>query len=139
MQMDKLDEPMVEITKWQDVTPFSNKIVAYTTNSSYYGLHKGYPLNNNTFLKYGLISQTVHKWVSGDGYQMYQLLRPNEVCRSKALICSDLKNTELCMRKINADEVNKIWQVIKANQAEFEYWGDEKAQILCLLETQAGD
>lgn len=133
LTMQENSSTIVRIKTWEDAAQFANMIVAYTTDSIYFGSQNGYPINKSS-LKYGLVNSQANDCECGErGYSIEQLLRPTDMCHTIVFVNSKLRNALLFMRPINSDEAEKIYSAIKKNQAQFGYGLFGQERILSCL------
>lgn len=114
-----VDSNMKKITNWSDVNPFAEKIVAYQTDSYYFGHSE-----NNFYLKdskiwFGYISEG-HNYYHEPGHDLEPLLKPTAVPYNHALIASKL-GCSILMRVATREEIDSIANAIDTDQAKFNY------------------
>lgn len=128
---------MVKVEKWEDVKPFAGKIVAYTTNSSFF-LSKDGCSFDDAKIKYGYIPEGFGDWLACDesghllhpyehhrdrgwGYRIMQLVALGNFCLSyKPLVNFRLKDAQLAMRCVHLPEAVKIGEAIYNGKAYFD-------------------
>jgi hypothetical protein len=113
------DSTMTTVQSWKDVTPFAGRLVAYKTDSVYFGREKGYTLNT---LRFGFIPQSPYFWDNGErGFQILQLLKPKEIPAAKALNDSMLAKSSVAMRLATSEELHTVLRAVIFRQAKFEH------------------
>lgn len=112
------------IDHWVDVIPFAGRVVAYQTNSYYYGAHKGYTIGN---VHFGYINEAFNRCrcCGENGYTMTKILKPDDIASDCILITPKL-NSNMSMRLATKEEIELIHKAITADQAEFEYMFDKE-------------
>ena len=116
------------IQSWEEVAPFAGRVVAYQTDSVYFGATKGYTVEN---IHFGHISE-FPIYFSEKGYNMVKVLKPGDVPGNCVLVASKLK-LHISMRLATKEEIGLIGKAITADQATFEYMFD-KERMNAILE-----
>jgi len=116
-----IDPTMTKIEKWESVTPFAGRVVAFRTTSPYFGAKKGFPIDSDASLKFGYISDDPSSYDEGEmGYKITRLLKPTEIPGGCIVLNSHL-DIPLLMRLATVEEVNKMRKAVESAIAEFEY------------------
>jgi hypothetical protein len=120
------ENSMQQITKWRDVKPLVNKIVAYETDSFYFGSENGYSLKPESSIKYGYIdsepNQEPFRWSSGRrGYELLIILKNESGDGFTALNNDRLAKSSLSMRFASDAEAFMLLQAINDNKAKISY------------------
>ena len=117
------------IHDWVDVLPFTGRVIAYQTDSYYFGAHKGYTIEN---VHFGYIRDACSTCGSEIGYTMTKVLKPEDVASDCTLTPSHLKS-KISMRLATKKEIQLINKAITDDQAKFEYMFD-KEKVNAILE-----
>lgn len=120
---------MVRIFEPKDITLFIGNVVAYKTESDYFGVGEGYTINDNTNIKYG--------YVRSYPKELAQLLTEDNCPSIKKLEQKEIDDGALCMRHITSDEAGVILQAMHSNKAYFEYVHQQGMAIFSSLESVA--
>ena len=109
--------PLSSVRSQKDVSQYAGAIVAYETDINYFSITgEGYPISDSDpQLKFGLVSKFPH------GYELKQLLRPDEVPSCKALINPKIAEGVLLMRLATIREQHGIRKAVLTKKAEFDY------------------
>jgi hypothetical protein len=118
------------IKSWDDVTQFVGRVVAYQTDSDYFGPTQCFTVGNTRF---GYIREGHGPWgeTGEEGYNMVRVLKSQALFQPCALIASELKKN-LSMRLATKEEVNLISKATTAGQAAFAsmFYRDDEREIL---------
>lgn len=106
-----------KIKSAEDVRLFKSKIVAYITNSNYFGAIQGYHIYNKE-IKYGYV-QFSPGYEFDRSYCLQQLVAQNCTDARMALDHVHLQDTQLEMRLAHIEELMIIAEAIKQNKAKF--------------------
>ncbi len=118
---------LTAIQKWQDVTPFAGKVVAYTATTNYLDSKTYKYLLPASSLSYGYIDESLHPWEGcGDGYNLSQLIKKNGVPGNKALADEFISKGSLCMREVTSQEAREIIEALTPQKANFDYQSGKK-------------
>ncbi len=98
------------------VSPFSGRVVAYKTNSTYF--RSGYRVDDTYF---GYIDPSLTIWSACSGYRMTRVTKPKDFANHCVLIEGHLKGADFSMRLATAEEVALLNRAITDDQAKFEY------------------
>jgi len=120
-ETESIDPSMLKIERADAVAPLAGRLIAFRTNSYYFGSRKGYPIDSDASLKFGYVSADCSLCPTGeDGYGLTRLLKPDEVA-SGCLIIDSRLNEPLLMRLATLEETNKIRSAVESAAAKFEY------------------
>lgn len=116
-----IDPSMIKIERADAVALFAGRLIAFRTNSSYFGSRTGYPIDSDASLKFGYVDADCSLCPTGEeGYGLTRLLKPDDVA-SGCLIIDSRLDEPLLMRLATLEETNKIRMAIDSNGAHFEY------------------
>lgn len=133
---------MVKIKESDDAWPFAGKIIAYTTNQSYFGAYEGFVIDNNNELKYGYVEkEQINLLGQPPAFRIHQLKRYYETPNSSKSLMLQItreRNFAMAMRDAYDDEISFIAEAIKNRQAYFEdfrfIFSQEQQEVLKLLQ-----
>lgn len=120
--METPDSEMIKIEKWEDLTPYSGKIIAFISGTGFRA-HKGCNLILNTGLQYGYVARSAYQWSgSGEwGYSIHQLIRSKDVDVTQGWTNSLLNEIKLSIRHVSEYETISIRALVKNKHAHFEH------------------
>lgn len=146
-----MEKNMMAIATEKEIEPFAGSVVAYTTTSLYFGFDQGVCIDNPV-VKYGYIDhKNMNRPVRNEYgaliyslypdlekyFRLYQLLRVNvDMSHARCIAPSDIKDGNLHVRHITRDEAGKIFDMVQAKKAKFDYLFDGREplpQILKIL------
>lgn len=111
---------MKAISVWSDAIPFAGKIVAYKTDSVFFGATKGYVFSRDTELRYGYVNHFTNKWSTEEkGYLLVRLIKSSENPGVCGMVNSTL-NPPIYMRKATEEEVDFIRKAVAGGHAKFD-------------------
>ena len=119
---------MQKINKWEDVSQFSGKTVAYTTNSIYFQDDDNFHISNSNHVSYGIVSNNPSEFkccYSHDGIETGYKLRRIKLYQNSstcALINYEIKLcNDLHMRLVTEQEKTILINGLKLNKCKIEY------------------
>ena len=120
---------MIPIFEPNDIKFFTGNVVAYATESDYFGMKEGYTVNDDANIKYG--------YVRSHPKELAQLLAEDNCPSIKQLDQSHIDEGALYMRHITSQEAGVILQAMNTNKAYFEYVHEQKIAIFSSLKSVA--
>jgi len=123
---------MQSIECWNDVTQFAGSVVAYKTDSVYFGATRSYVFENKS-LYFGYIEKKTSRWSSGEmGYNMSNLLKADQKAKLCAIILSKI-TSPISMRLAKNHEIEMISKAVESDEAYFAFiFTKEKMQGLLI-------
>ncbi len=120
---------MTKIGHWRKMVPFEGRIIAYQTDSLYFGKNSYHIHGREGLMKVGLVSTFPWQWGNDregfqEGYNLYPLILKNRFYRFRALINDKLSGHNLSVRLVTTEEIAKIYEAIKNNEARFAWYRD---------------
>lgn len=124
------------IRTWTDAQPYAGSVVAYQSDSSYFGPDQGLRLEH---VQFGYVSEMSSLWHEKDnGYLLSKLLRMDEdVSSMHELTDPILRESNLSMRSATDAETKSIKSYVAADLAYFEFITN-KSKMLKILARQLG-
>lgn len=112
---------MQTITKWEDVKPFADQIVAYNPHGSfYYGASMGSRIGDKD-LKFAWIEDEPSPWEGGGlGYTMYMVYNPEDIRKTVALNTYKLRGSHIQMRFATYTEISTIIDLVSEGNARID-------------------
>lgn len=112
-----------------DARLFSNRVVAYRTESSYFVSDHGIKFNEHSlgYLQYEMGIEI------GNDYHLHPLINLEGIPNPIALSDAQLAKTQVLMRLATQEEAEFIWREVEADRAKFGFLFN-KEKILSILE-----